>query len=147
MEIPLIKHISPFFVVGKGWITFFFFALIFVKFYLFTFTICCLIKELSFLLELAGFIKEFICSLLDNLQRIVLYLRSRSRVLEIAVFMVRFLASVGLNAEVGACEHFHAFLHCCADVSDHICWTWTEVKIDANGNWKLDFCFWIPVLK
>lgn len=31
---------------------------------------------------------------------IILYLRSRSEVLEIAVFMVRFLTSLGLNAEV-----------------------------------------------
>lgn len=42
-------------------------------------------------------------------------------VLERAVFMVRFLTSLGLNAEVGACEHFHCFLCYSADVNDHIC--------------------------
>lgn len=42
-------------------------------------------------------------------------------VLERAVFMVRFLTSLGLNAEVGACEHFHCFLCYSADVNDHVC--------------------------
>lgn len=68
-------------------------------------------------------------------------------VLERAVFMVRFLTSLGLNAEVGACEHFHCFLCYSADVNDHICWAQTQVKMDANGNWKLELCFWIPVIE